>query len=87
MTVQYIKLTHTRVCMYFKNNCHTVICHTAHTRTGDAKKTRKGRYGDVRNGREMVARVPGKRVVRVSKMNGKQEKGGEKNACRINYSH
>ena len=28
--------------------------------------TRKARYGDVRNGREMVARVAGKRVVKGS---------------------
>jgi hypothetical protein len=55
--------------------------------TKQGKNTRKGRYGDVRNGRVMVARLPGKRVVRGSKMNGKQQKGGEKNACRINYSH
>ena len=36
--------------------------------TKQGKNTRKGRYGDVRNGREMVARLPGKRVVRVSKI-------------------
>ena len=55
--------------------------------TKHAKSTRKRRYGDVRNGRVMVARLSGKRVVRGNKMNGKQQKGGEKNACRINYSH
>ena len=32
-------------------------------RQKEKKKTRKALYGDVRNGREMVARVPVKRVV------------------------